>query len=524
MAATFQSLLLPSLVRCPARLLSDNGPEFVCWSFNEVLREYGIEHVYSTPYKPSSNGAVERCNRTLAELLRSLVADSMEWDLKLGKAVMVYNSSLHSQTGLSPSNCILRDSHFVKAQPLVSTGRREVWSEGHPGFHPFSLGQFVLKKVQFHGHATINKLKPRYEGPYRVTKVNDNKVTYQLQHGTNSKMVKAHHRQLKPWQSPPRYLQPYFDHFHGGDFEADVSEGPSSDSSVGGLPFWSLDVDSVSTGSSDESKSSSDDENSSRSAEVLREEIGKEELETDISWVRLLSQMKSLPRLLPGVPISSTPENHPPPESRVSWCLTPVVNPCDSVATHWQPVIANLTELSDEQHNVIVQQDAVLEAAGMALDHVQDWISGSPTFGDRSSSTVSGKFEEPAPIEQHCKTFEFSGFEDEPERVNCPQILHLTGRQDRFSPLMQMLARAKADIEENRRRSQSRLTNLYLSSRIGLSGLGGDSASGTPIQDSAAPTHHYLTRSRGPVRDLPWVPTTPLERKRPLDCRGDRGE
>ena len=157
---------------CPARLLSDNGPEFVSWSFTEVLKEYGIEHVYSTPYKPSSNEAVECCNRTVAKLLCSLVGVGAE----VGETLIVYNSSLHSQTGISPSSCILRDSHFARAQPLVSTERQEVWSEGHPRFQLFLLGQVVLKKVQFHGHCMISKLKPRYEGPYWVTKINDNKV------------------------------------------------------------------------------------------------------------------------------------------------------------------------------------------------------------------------------------------------------------------------------------------------------------------------------------------------------------
>ena len=64
-ARVFEHQVLPSLPAKPSRLLTDNRLEFVSETFNEVLVRYGISHIYSTPYHPSSNGAVEQLNRTI---------------------------------------------------------------------------------------------------------------------------------------------------------------------------------------------------------------------------------------------------------------------------------------------------------------------------------------------------------------------------------------------------------------------------------------------------------------------------
>ena len=68
--------ILPGLPGKPQRLLTDNGSEFASEVFNNVLNLYGIKHSYSSPYKPACNGAVERANRTISELLRCLVEEA----------------------------------------------------------------------------------------------------------------------------------------------------------------------------------------------------------------------------------------------------------------------------------------------------------------------------------------------------------------------------------------------------------------------------------------------------------------
>jgi transposase InsO family protein len=49
------------------RVLTDNGSCYRSRAFNEVLAEAGISHKYTRPYRPQTNGKVERYNRTLLE-------------------------------------------------------------------------------------------------------------------------------------------------------------------------------------------------------------------------------------------------------------------------------------------------------------------------------------------------------------------------------------------------------------------------------------------------------------------------
>ena len=47
-----------------ARIISDNGPQFIAKDFKEFIRISGMTHVRTSPYYP----AIERQNRTLAQI------------------------------------------------------------------------------------------------------------------------------------------------------------------------------------------------------------------------------------------------------------------------------------------------------------------------------------------------------------------------------------------------------------------------------------------------------------------------
>src|SRR5579871_5531740 len=51
---------------------SDNGSEFKNTRF-DICRDLGLEHQYSSPYVPPQNGVVERKNRTLVEMARTML-------------------------------------------------------------------------------------------------------------------------------------------------------------------------------------------------------------------------------------------------------------------------------------------------------------------------------------------------------------------------------------------------------------------------------------------------------------------
>ena len=196
--------LLPFLPAVPKSVLSDNGPEFSSDDMAVFLSKVGIEHWFTTPYCPTSNGAVERVNRTIQNLLKTIVDKGEHWDQHLSRAVIAYNHSVHSETGLSPSQCLLEKSHPRGNIPLQSELQSH-WRLGNPKFMPFKKGDLVLKKVEHKGHANVNKLMPKFHGPYKITRVNSKGVTYELEKPTGG-VFKGHHSKLKLFKETPNYL------------------------------------------------------------------------------------------------------------------------------------------------------------------------------------------------------------------------------------------------------------------------------------------------------------------------------
>ena len=211
-AAAFEHRVLAFLPHWPVRVLTDNGPEFVGEKFNSVLQSYGIAHQYTTPNKPSSNGLVERANRTLLELLRLQATDPSRWYDVLPRALIVHNTTYHSALRQSPTDFIYQNKHNCRGRLVLPIASPEEWREGHPSFGSFKHDQLVLRKVVFRGRETVNKFSERFEGPYSVHKINANGITYIIKHCDSGQEVRAHHSQLKSYRLPPLYIanHPYY--------------------------------------------------------------------------------------------------------------------------------------------------------------------------------------------------------------------------------------------------------------------------------------------------------------------------
>jgi transposase InsO family protein len=52
---------------------SDNGMGFKNSQIEGFLEEEGIKHEFSSPYTPQQNGVVERKNRTLLDMVRTML-------------------------------------------------------------------------------------------------------------------------------------------------------------------------------------------------------------------------------------------------------------------------------------------------------------------------------------------------------------------------------------------------------------------------------------------------------------------
>ena len=85
----------------PERIHTDQGAQFESRLMAELCALWGVRKSHTTPYHPQSNGVVERGNRDLGDMLRSMLIgkDEEDWDLLLPQIMRTIRASPHKQTG-----------------------------------------------------------------------------------------------------------------------------------------------------------------------------------------------------------------------------------------------------------------------------------------------------------------------------------------------------------------------------------------------------------------------------------------
>ena len=88
----------------PEQIHTDMGREFESGLFKEVCRLLGIKKTRTCPYRPQSDGLVERFNRTLEKMLSTFRAENkIDWDDYLPYIMFAYRSSVHVSTQHTPN-------------------------------------------------------------------------------------------------------------------------------------------------------------------------------------------------------------------------------------------------------------------------------------------------------------------------------------------------------------------------------------------------------------------------------------
>ncbi|CAF4161344.1 unnamed protein product, partial [Rotaria sordida] len=87
----------------PRCILTDNGTHFTSTLMNELIKQIGATHLYSTLHHSQTNGQVERYNSTMNAKIAALSnLNKTNWDDQLSFVTFNYNASIHSSTKQIP--------------------------------------------------------------------------------------------------------------------------------------------------------------------------------------------------------------------------------------------------------------------------------------------------------------------------------------------------------------------------------------------------------------------------------------
>jgi hypothetical protein len=77
------------------KIRSDNGSEFKNLQVEDYLEEEGIKHEFSAPYTPQQNGVVDRKNRTLIDMARTMLGEYKTPERFWSEAVNTPRHAIH---------------------------------------------------------------------------------------------------------------------------------------------------------------------------------------------------------------------------------------------------------------------------------------------------------------------------------------------------------------------------------------------------------------------------------------------
>jgi len=201
----------------PARLLSDNGPQFRSSLVEALCAHFDIKKVYTSAYYPQGDGYAERMMRTMNNSLSALSAHAPErWDEFLPGVQFAYNcaeheatsltpfelctgrtpaipelAQLHDQTGLAPGQAEylrrLRNT-LTNAYDRARKAVQAYWTRMKAQFDrnrqdvQLKPGDLVLIALtdKERSKYMVRKLSPRWSAPATVLEVLTNGVTYSL--------------------------------------------------------------------------------------------------------------------------------------------------------------------------------------------------------------------------------------------------------------------------------------------------------------------------------------------------------
>ena len=107
---------------CPRYILSDNGMGFKNSLMDQVLKQLGIERIFTTPYHPQNNGKLDIFHKDLKPTLKMLCEkDPSNWDKYINQVLASYRVTPNLATAETPFFLVFgRDPNLPLYQLLES--------------------------------------------------------------------------------------------------------------------------------------------------------------------------------------------------------------------------------------------------------------------------------------------------------------------------------------------------------------------------------------------------------------------
>ena len=218
---------------CPRQLHSDQGRNFESTLCQEMCKILDIRKTRTTPYHSRGDGLVERFNRTLQAMLKSVVNDRRDdWDERLPYVMMAYRSSTQESISCSPFLMLygreitlpvdlvvgtprplssqyeceteyvewlrstIQDCHNFARQRLKAAAKRQKgYYDAHSKPYQYRTGDLVWRWYPPKGKGKLSK---GWTGPYKIQSM-PTEVNCEMQLTPESEMIRVHVDALKPY-------------------------------------------------------------------------------------------------------------------------------------------------------------------------------------------------------------------------------------------------------------------------------------------------------------------------------------
>lgn len=211
----------------PKELVTDRGTNFVSKLFETLCKLLHVSKIQTTAYHPQSNGALERCHRTMKEYIRSFVCNQLnDWDEYISFFAFTYNTTIHSSTGFTPHELMfgykaelpssicsaykddstyfsyLKDLRYnlesiqkIAKENLIKSKhtRKDNYDRKSNEWIPLWGDKVLLENI---ATGTGRKLQGLYNGPHEVIAINTPQTSTILLKNSNRKIV-VHNDRLK---------------------------------------------------------------------------------------------------------------------------------------------------------------------------------------------------------------------------------------------------------------------------------------------------------------------------------------